>query len=60
MKKQYVVIRQWRGQYVETMCEPKTQKEAEVYCKKLSEQVDSLNIYKVTKIPTTQKKTTYL
>lgn len=60
MKKKYVVARYFRGHYVETMCEPKTKKEAEILCRKLTEKEDSLNSYKVEKIGSTLKRITYL
>ena len=43
MKKQYVIARYWRGAYVETMCEPTTQKDADKRCAKLQEKEDPLN-----------------
>lgn len=60
MKKQYVIARYWRGSYVETMCEPTTKKDADKRCAKLQEKEDPLNEYKVLKIPTTNKKVTYV
>lgn len=60
MKKQYVIARYWRGAYVETMCKPTTKKDADKRCAKLQEKEDPLNEYKVLKIPTTNKKVTYV
>ena len=60
MKTQYVIARYWRGAYVETMCEPTTKKDADKRCAKLQEKENPLNEYKVLKIPTTNKKVTYV
>lgn len=60
MKKQYVIARYWRGSYVETMCEPTTQKHANKRCAKLQEKEDPLNEYRVLKIATKNKKVTYI
>lgn len=60
MKKQYVIARYWRGAYVETMCEPTTQKDADKRCAKLQEKEDPLNEYRVLKIATKNKKVTYI
>ncbi|MBK5721318.1 hypothetical protein JGH11_10585 [Dysgonomonas sp. Marseille-P4677] len=60
MIKKYVVARYFRGYYVQTMCEPKNKKDAELLCQSLSKEEGPSTAYKVEKIKSTKKKIKYL
>lgn len=55
MKKKYIVIRLFRGYYVETIGTPQTKKEAESRCAKLNEKAGELTEYEVRSIGSTKK-----
>lgn len=55
MKKKYIVARYWRGAYIETMCEPKTKKEATELCDKCNLIANEVTEYKVHRIGNTHK-----